>query len=113
MEEHFRKLGPELRIVLVDIISGMKFSAEGKTLSESVLDELRSRWDPNFNRALGEPEEQFGNMLRELDALSLETEAMSLLIKRIQEGLDPAIREKFRDRRARKREPIENFMRTF
>lgn len=108
-----KKLDSELRVLLKDIISGMEFPIKGKSLSGSVLDELRSRLGPNANMSLGEEEKHFGNMLRELDTLLLETEAVYLLIKRIRESLDPAIREKFKDRRVRRRKPIENFMRTF
>ena len=97
-----------IREVLSDIINGMKFLKPGKSWAESFFIAL-SRRIKEEDGVILEVEPDFGNMLREIDAILLETKVTSVFIEQIRENLDSKTRDTFKDRKEGLRKPIEDF----
>lgn len=104
-KKEWRVTEKRLKEILSDIVKGMKFPRPGKAFAEALFKELKKRTEEEEGMILGD--EQFGNMIREIDALVLEFGVTHLLLQKIQGSLDSQTRFNFKDRRTERRKPIE------
>lgn len=106
------KITFRLRIeeVLYLVVRGADFLKPHQSWAESFFDLLCEHIKKEDGIFL-EKDPDFGNMLRELDAIFLEATVESVLIREIQKDLDPETRKKFRDRKVNSRKPTEDLHR--
>jgi hypothetical protein len=99
-----------IKEVLDDIINGMEFLKPDKSWPESLFIALCDRFEEEDHIVL-DREPWYENMLREIDAIYLETMVTSVLIHEIQKTLDSETRRKLQDRKLKLRKPKENLHR--
>ena len=99
-----------IKEVLGDILGGMDFLKPHQSWAQSFFDALSERIQEE-DGVLLDMEPDFYNMLRELDAILLESGVAAVLIRNIQQDLDAETRKKYRDRKRKARKPLEDLER--
>jgi len=99
-----------IRELLDLIISGMEFLQPHKSWAESLFIAL-SEYIKEEDGVILAVEPDFGNMLREIDAIMLETGVTSTLIRAIRRDLGSKTRKSFKDRKLKIRKPMEDLER--
>jgi hypothetical protein len=95
----------ELETILFEAINGLELP-KTKSLAKSIFIELEQRTEEKGETL---DDEQFGNMIRELNALLFETRVMSAFLQKALNELDPETRKQLQDRRTSRRKPVEDF----
>ncbi|MDP2926883.1 MAG: hypothetical protein Q8N65_01975 [bacterium] len=113
-KEHFNRrerrneiLRERIKNLLDDVINGMDFLKPHKPWAESFFIALSERTKKEEGKSLNK--KQYGDMLRELDALFLELEVTTRFIRNVQGDLASEVGKEFKDRRTERRKPIEDF----
>lgn len=100
-------LRERIKNLLDDVINGMDFLKPHKPWAESFFIALSERTKKEEGKSLNK--KQYGDMLRELDALFLELEVTTCFIRNVRGDLASEVGKEFKDRRTERRKPIEDF----
>ena len=89
------------------IVKGMEFLQPDKSWAESLFDAL-SQYVKEEDGKILDKDKDFGNMLREIDAILLGAKVKSVLIAKIQTDMGFEAKQRFQDRKLKSRKPIED-----
>jgi hypothetical protein len=95
--------------LLYDVINGMDILDPHKSWAESFFIALSERVQKDDGVILSE--EDYANVLRELDSLLPGFDVMAIFIRTLQRDLGSGFKEEFRDKRLEEQKPIEDFRR--